>query len=102
MIPQAPVKLAQSPKTILDGAALDINKNKTTPALQLASGGICNLPPLMDEQESLDCGSLTYDSVPTGPDPIFTILGFVSVHQITNSEVVSRWMKNEAARPAPG
>src|SRR5437868_4473723 len=100
MIPQAPVKMSQSPKTILDAAALDISK--TTPALHLGSGGVCNLPPLMDAQESFSCGQLTPASVPTGSVPTITILAFVSVHQITNSEVVSRWMKNESTRLASG
>ena len=95
MIPQTPVKPAQSPKTILDGAALDINK--ATPALHFGSGVICNLPPLMDEQQSLYCGIWSSGSITN-----LAVLGSASVHLITNSEVVSRWMKNEATRLAPG
>lgn len=99
MIPQTPVKLAQSPKTILDGAALDIRK--TAPAFYFGSGGVCNFPPLLDEQESQYCGIwYTAGSEPTPATP--TILGSVTVYQITNSEVVSRWVKNEATRLAPG
>ena len=95
MTPQTPVKPAQSPKTILEGAALDVLK--TAPEMHFGSGVICNFPPLMDEQESLYCGIWSDDSAPTP-----TILGWASVHQIINSEVASRWMKNEATRLPPG
>jgi hypothetical protein len=56
---------------------------------------------LLDEQESQYCG----DWYTAGSDPKLTtpaVLGSVTVYQITNAEVVSRWMKNEATRLSPG
>jgi hypothetical protein len=95
MIPQIPVKLAQSPKTILDGAALDIRK--TSPALNLGSGVVCNVPPLLAEQESFYCGIWNVGSIPTP-----TSHGSVMVFQVISADVVSRWMKTEATLLAPG
>jgi hypothetical protein len=92
MVPQTPVEPTQSPKAILNRAALDIRTTKPTWHLM---SPVCNFPPLMNEQESFSCAFWT-----VGSD--LTPIASVTIHQITNAEVVSRWMQSYTKRSSPG
>src|SRR5262245_58521995 len=81
-----PIKPDQSPRAILDRAALEIHRNQ--PSWQLGTP-VCNFPPLMAEQEDFSCGDFY-----VGSDPLPRIVATVTVHQIINPEAVSRWMTN--------
>jgi hypothetical protein len=82
----------QSPVAILEAAALDVRGSE--PSWQFGRS-VCNLPPLMDEEEGLSCGSWM-----VGSDRGIKV--FAAVHQITDAETVSRWMTSSAARPTAG
>src|SRR5262249_55621616 len=84
-----PIKPDQSPKAILDRAELDIRWNE--PSWQFVRP-VCNLPPLMAEQEDFSCGGFQ-----VGSDPRMWIAS-VWVHQIINPEAVSRWMTSVPTR----
>jgi hypothetical protein len=92
--PQIPIKPDQSPKAILDRAGLDIRRNE--PSWQLMRG-VCNLPPLMAEQEDFSCGAFH-----VGSDLRPEIVASVTVHQIINPKAVSRWMTNVPTRSTAG
>ena len=86
LVLQVPSKPDQSPEAILDRAASVIRRGE--PSWNL-SKPICNIPPLMDEQEAFSCGN-----VQVGPGVPTTIVASVTVHQIINPAAVSRWMTN--------
>jgi len=92
--PQIPIKPDQSPRAILDRAGLDIRRNE--PSWHFMKP-VCNLPPLMAEQEDFSCGDFR-----VGSDPRSGIVATVTVHQITNPEAVSRWMTNVSTRSTAG
>src|SRR5262245_43571021 len=89
-----PIKPDQSPRAILDRAGLDIRRNE--PSWQLMRP-VCNLPPLMAEQEDFSCGDFH-----VGSDLRTGIVASVTVHQIINPKAVSRWMTNVPTRPTAG
>ena len=89
-----PIKPDQSPRAILDSAALDIHQNE--PSWRLVRP-VCNLPPLMAEQEDFSCGDFL-----VGSDLSTGIVAYVTVHQIFNPEAVSRWMTNVPTRSTAG
>lgn len=91
---QIPLKPDQSPGAILDRAGLDIRR--TEPSWQLLMP-ICNIPPLMAEQEDFSCGIVQLGSSVPG-----RIVASVTVHQIINPGTVSRWMTNVPTRSTVG
>jgi len=94
LAPQIPIKPDQSPRAILDRAGLDIRRNE--PSWQLVKP-ICNIPPLMPEQQDFSCRV-----VQVGSGVPIRIVANVTVHQIINPEAVSRWMTNLPTRSAAG
>jgi len=92
--PQIPIKPDQSPRAILDRAGLDIRRNE--PSWQFMRP-VCNILPLMAEQEDFSCGDFQ-----VGSDPGSDIVASVTVHQFTNPEAVSRWMTNVPTRSTAG
>jgi hypothetical protein len=94
LIPQVPAKPAQSLKSIVDEATSEMRRNEPS---WVFLGGICNTPPLLDEETGLACGIWKVGSRPDSPH-----VASVSLHQVRTAQAVSRWMKDRATRASPG
>lgn len=79
----------QSPRGILDRTESDLRR--TEPSWHLATG-VCNIPPLMAEQEALSCGFFY-----AGTDPMAVVVS-LTVHQIADPAAVSRWLADGPLR----